>query len=73
MGPEIGLVHRAAKSETTFIESTGTTHGTHVASSMLGYNYSAQNDAIAGYLLLPDLCQWDRIRQLGQGPVSGLP
>jgi len=45
---ESGYVH-----EITWIGSTGSTHGTHVTSTILGYNYYAPADAAAGYPLLP--------------------
>lgn len=45
---ESGTVH-----EITWIGSTGSTHGTHVTSTILGYNYYAPADAAAGYPLLP--------------------
>jgi len=39
--------------ETTFIGSTGTEHGTHVTSTIIGYNYYAPADAAAGLPLPP--------------------
>ncbi|MEN3035628.1 MAG: S8 family serine peptidase [Candidatus Methanosuratincola sp.] len=39
--------------ETTYIGSTGSTHGTHVVSTILGYNYYSPFDAAAGYPLPP--------------------
>ena len=39
--------------ETTWIGSTGATHGTHVTSTIIGYNYYAINDALAGLPLPP--------------------
>jgi subtilisin family serine protease len=39
--------------ETTWIGSTGATHGTHVTSTIIGYNYYAINDAAAGLPLPP--------------------
>lgn len=39
--------------ETTFIGSIGSTHGTHVVSTILGYNYYAPADAAAGFPLPP--------------------
>lgn len=43
-----GMIH-----ETTFIGSTGTTHGTHVTSTIIGYNYRSPVDAAWGYVLPP--------------------
>ena len=40
---ESGVVH-----ETTFIGDTGSEHGTHVTSTIIGYNYYAPADAAAG-------------------------
>jgi subtilisin family serine protease len=45
---ESGTVH-----EISWIGSTGSTHGTHVTSTILGYNYYAPADAAAGYPLMP--------------------
>ena len=39
----------------SWIGSTGSTHGTHVTSTILGYNYYAPADAAAGYPLMPVL------------------
>lgn len=39
--------------ETTYIGSTGSTHGTHVVSTILGYNYYSPFDAAAGFPLPP--------------------
>jgi subtilisin family serine protease len=39
--------------ETTWIGSTGATHGTHVTSTIIGYNYYAINDAVASLPLPP--------------------
>lgn len=39
--------------QTTWIGSTGSTHGTHVASTIIGYNYQSEFDAVAGFLLPP--------------------
>lgn len=39
--------------ETTFIGDTGSTHGTHVTSTILGYNYYAPADAASGVPLPP--------------------
>jgi subtilisin family serine protease len=49
---ESGVVH-----ETAFIGSTGTTHGTHVTSTIIGYNYYAKQDALAGTPLGPIFVQ----------------
>lgn len=40
-------------SETTWVGSTGSTHGTHVASTILGYSYRSNSDAAAGFPLPP--------------------
>ncbi len=45
---ESGVVH-----EVSWIGSTGATHGTHVTSTIIGYNYYAPNDAAAGFPLNP--------------------
>jgi len=45
---ESGTVHQVS-----WIGSTGSTHGTHVTSTILGYNYFAPADAAAGYPLTP--------------------
>jgi subtilisin family serine protease len=45
---ESGTVH-----ETTWIGDIGSTHGTHVTSTIIGYNYYAPADAAAGYPLKP--------------------
>jgi len=39
--------------EISWIGSTGSTHGTHVTSTILGYNYYAPADAAAGFPLKP--------------------
>ncbi len=39
--------------ETTWIGDTGSTHGTHVTSTIIGYNYYAPADAAAGFPLQP--------------------
>jgi subtilisin family serine protease len=39
--------------QTTWVGSTGSTHGTHVASTIIGYNYQSPNDALAGFPLPP--------------------
>jgi subtilisin family serine protease len=39
--------------ETTFIGTTGETHGTHVTSTIIGYNYYSPSDGAQGYPLDP--------------------
>jgi subtilisin family serine protease len=39
--------------EISWIGSTGSTHGTHVTSTILGYNYYAPADALSGFPLAP--------------------
>ena len=39
--------------QTTWVGSTGSTHGTHVTSTIIGYNYYSNFDAIAGFPLPP--------------------
>jgi len=39
--------------EISWIGSTGSTHGTHVTSTILGYNYYAPADAASGFTKLP--------------------
>ncbi len=39
--------------ESSFIGSTGSSHGTHVTSTIIGYNYYSPNDAVAGLPLPP--------------------
>ena len=39
--------------QTTWAGSTGSTHGTHVASTILGYDYRSNFDAVAGFPLPP--------------------
>lgn len=48
LGVSIGQLH-----QTTWVGSTGSTHGTHVASTILGYFYRSNSDAAAGYPLTP--------------------
>jgi subtilisin family serine protease len=48
LGVEIGQLH-----QTTWVGSTGSTHGTHVASTILGYFYRSNSDAAAGFPLPP--------------------
>jgi subtilisin family serine protease len=45
---EVGQLHT-----TTWVGSTGSTHGTHVASTILGYFYRSNFDAAAGFPLPP--------------------
>ncbi len=45
---ESGYVH-----EVSWIGDTGSTHGTHVTSTIIGYNYYAPADAAAGFPLPP--------------------
>jgi len=45
---ESGIVY-----ETTYIGSTGAEHGTHVTSTIIGYNYWAPADALSGFPLPP--------------------
>ncbi len=45
---ESGFVH-----ETSWIGDTGSTHGTHVTSTIIGYNYQAPADAASGFPLPP--------------------
>jgi subtilisin family serine protease len=45
---ESGVVY-----ETSFIGTTGSTHGTHVTSTIIGYNYYAPADAASGLPLQP--------------------
>jgi subtilisin family serine protease len=47
-GVTVGQLH-----QTTFIGSTGSSHGTHVTSTIIGYNYRSNNDAAQGYPLPP--------------------
>jgi hypothetical protein len=48
LGINVGTLH-----QTTWVGSTGSTHGTHVASTILGYFYRSNSDAAAGYPLPP--------------------
>jgi len=41
--------------QTTWVGSIGSTHGTHVTSTILGYFYRSNSDAAAGYVLPPIL------------------
>jgi subtilisin family serine protease len=40
-------------SQSTWVGSTGSTHGTHVTSTIIGYFYRSNADAAAGYVLPP--------------------
>jgi len=44
----VGQLH-----QTSWVGSTGSTHGTHVASTIIGYFYQSPNDAAAGFPLPP--------------------
>ncbi|MBI5668973.1 MAG: S8 family serine peptidase [Chloroflexi bacterium] len=48
LGVEIGALR-----QTTWVGSTGSSHGTHVASTILGYFYRSNFDAAAGFPLPP--------------------
>jgi subtilisin family serine protease len=48
LGVTVGQLH-----QTTWVGSTGSTHGTHVTSTILGYFYRSNSDAAAGYPLPP--------------------
>lgn len=48
LGVEVGPLR-----QTTWVGSTGSTHGTHVASTILGYFYRSNFDAVAGFPLPP--------------------
>lgn len=48
LGVEVGNL-----SQSTWVGSTGSTHGTHVTSTILGYFYRSNSDAAAGYPLPP--------------------
>ncbi|MEM2094396.1 MAG: S8 family serine peptidase, partial [Candidatus Bathyarchaeia archaeon] len=43
--------------ETTYIGSTGSTHGTHVTSTIIGYNYYSPSDELGGLPLNPVFIQ----------------
>ncbi len=45
---EVGQLH-----QTTWVGSTGSTHGTHVTSTIIGYFYRSNSDAAAGFVLPP--------------------
>lgn len=44
----VGKLH-----QTTWVGSTGSTHGTHVTSTIIGYFYRSNSDAAAGFVLPP--------------------
>jgi subtilisin family serine protease len=48
LGVEVGNL-----SQSTWVGSTGLTHGTHVASTILGYFYRSNSDAVGGFPLPP--------------------
>jgi subtilisin family serine protease len=48
VGVEVGRLR-----ETTWVGSRGTTHGTHVASTILGYYYRSNSDLFGGFPLWP--------------------
>jgi len=48
LGVLVGALRR-----TTWVGSTGSTHGTHVASTILGYDYRSNSDAAAGFPIPP--------------------
>jgi len=47
-GIEVGTLR-----ETTFIGSRGSEHGTHVTSTILGFNYRSNFDALSGFVIPP--------------------
>jgi len=52
--PQTGeLVYAGFVHETSWVGSTYSTHGTHVISTIIGYNYYAPADALGGYPLPP--------------------
>lgn len=52
--PQTGeLVYAGFVVETSWVGSTLSSHGTHVVSTIIGYNYYAPSDAIAGFSLPP--------------------
>ena len=50
LGIEVGKLQKS-----TWVGSRGSTHGTHVASTIIGYSYRSNFDAAAGYPLPPIL------------------
>jgi len=52
--PQTGeLVYGGFVTQTSWVGSTLSTHGTHVISTIIGYNYYAPSDALGGYPLPP--------------------
>jgi subtilisin family serine protease len=52
--PQTGeLVYAGFVHETSWVGSTYSTHGTHVTSTIIGYNYYAPSDWLGGYPLAP--------------------
>lgn len=52
--PQTGdLVYAGFVHETSWVGSTYSTHGTHVTSTIIGYNYYAPSDALGGFPLPP--------------------
>jgi subtilisin family serine protease len=52
--PQTGdVVYAGFVTETSWVGSTLSTHGTHVTSTIIGYNYYAPADALAGFRLPP--------------------
>ena len=52
--PQTGeLVYAGFVHETSWVGSTYSTHGTHVTSTIIGYNYYAPSDWLGGYALPP--------------------
>jgi len=52
--PQTGeLVYAGFVHETSWVGSTYSTHGTHVTSTIIGYNYYAPADALGGFPLQP--------------------
>jgi subtilisin family serine protease len=46
-------VEKGQLRQSTWVSSRGSTHGTHVASTIIGYSYYSNFDALGGYLLPP--------------------
>lgn len=54
VNPKTGeLIYAGYVVETSFVGSTVSTHGTHVVSTIIGYNYYAPADAVSGCPLSP--------------------
>lgn len=52
--PQTGdLIYAGFVHETSWVGSTYSTHGTHVTSTIIGYNYYAPSDALGGFPLPP--------------------